>query len=151
MTELDKVADAIDAARFAHPQNPRERPRAFADADPSDREYAIRLARAVLPMISRSVVLRIADVSEAVGWQAGVGGMETAGMIVSALSERPELVERFLAEGTGLMLEGEIMPEKGRLTFHRSSDGKVTTPQELRAAIVVKNMERGKPAEAQRG
>lgn len=48
---LETVADAIDAARFAHPQNPRERPRAFVDADPSDREYAIRLARAALAAI----------------------------------------------------------------------------------------------------
>lgn len=48
MPDIETLADAIDAARFAHPQNPRERPRSFADADPSDREYAIRLARAAI-------------------------------------------------------------------------------------------------------
>lgn len=46
--DLETLADAIDAARFAHPQNPRERPRSFEDADPSDREYATRLAKAVI-------------------------------------------------------------------------------------------------------
>lgn len=46
--KLVAVADAIDAARYAHPQNPRLRPRPFADADPSDQEYAIRLARAAI-------------------------------------------------------------------------------------------------------
>jgi hypothetical protein len=97
------------------------------------------------------VVLRIAEVARAVGWQANVGGMETAGVIVSSLAERPELIERFLAEGTELMLAGEIAAEKGSLTFHRVSDGKVTTPQELRSAITVKNMERGKPADNERG
>ena len=97
------------------------------------------------------VVLRIAEVAKAVGWQAGVGAMEIAGMIVSSLAERPELIEQFLAEGTELMLTGEILPEKGCLTFHRASDHKVTTPQELRTAIAVKNMERGKPANADRG
>lgn len=96
------------------------------------------------------VVLRIAEVAEIVAALSGTGGMETAGMIVSALYERPELIERFLREGQELMIDGEILPEKGRLTFHRRSDGKVTTPQELRAAIMVKNMERGRQSDKQR-
>lgn len=96
------------------------------------------------------VVRRIAEVAEAVGNQAGVGGMETAGMIISYLYEHPDMVERFLREGTGMMIEGDIMPENGCLTFHRRIDGRVTTPQELRAAIMVKNMERGRPADKAR-
>lgn len=44
----DIVADAIDAARFAHPESPRVRPRPFADAYKHDREYAFRLARAAI-------------------------------------------------------------------------------------------------------
>ena len=97
-------------------------------------------------MTPEQVIKRIADVAQAVGWQAGVGGMETAGMIVSVLAAKPELVQRFLDEGTELLVNGDILPEHGCLTFHRSSDGKVTTPQQLRSAIVVKNMERGRPA-----
>lgn len=46
--EIERVADAIDLARYRHPDLPRERPRPFAEADASDREYAIRLARAAL-------------------------------------------------------------------------------------------------------
>lgn len=42
------IADAIDAARYAHPTNPRERPRPFSEADRSDREYALRLANAAI-------------------------------------------------------------------------------------------------------
>lgn len=48
MTLLETVADAIDAARYAHPEHPRERPRPFGEADRSDKEYATRLARAAL-------------------------------------------------------------------------------------------------------
>jgi hypothetical protein len=48
MDTIEKVADAIDAARFAHPTHPRERDRPFADADRSDREYAMRLTRAAI-------------------------------------------------------------------------------------------------------
>ena len=48
---IEKVADAIDAARFRSPDYPRERPRPFAEADRSDREYALRLARAALAAI----------------------------------------------------------------------------------------------------
>ena len=53
MTEItdemvEKAAAAIDAARYAHPDHPRERPQPFNEADKSDREYATRLARAAL-------------------------------------------------------------------------------------------------------
>lgn len=47
MTILEEVADAIDAARY----QPRPRPRPFSDADRSDREYAMRLARAAIAAI----------------------------------------------------------------------------------------------------
>ncbi len=46
MNIIEQMADAIDGARYAHPEHPRERPRPFAEADRSDREYAMRLARA---------------------------------------------------------------------------------------------------------
>lgn len=49
--EINLMADAIDAARYAHPQHPRERPRPFADADKGDREYVFRLARAAFKAI----------------------------------------------------------------------------------------------------
>lgn len=50
---VEAVADAIDAARFASPKHPRERPRPFAEADKTDREYSLRLARAAIAALSR--------------------------------------------------------------------------------------------------
>jgi hypothetical protein len=47
-TDVETVADAIDLARYQHPECPRERPRPFSEANRSDREYATRLARAAL-------------------------------------------------------------------------------------------------------
>jgi len=44
--DVMRMADAIDLARYQHPETPRERPRPFSEADRSDREYATRLARA---------------------------------------------------------------------------------------------------------
>lgn len=88
---------------------------------------------------AQKTILWIAEVAAAVGWQAGVGASETAGMIVSCLAARPELIERFMTEGSSLLVEGEILPDKGKLTFHRI-DGKVTTPQELRSAMTVRDI-----------
>lgn len=92
-------------------------------------------------MTPEQVILHIAKVAEAIGWQANIGASETAGMIVSCLAKRPELVQRFLEEGSGLVVEGEIGPEKGCLTFHRK-DGKLTTSETLRISRAVKNLER---------
>ncbi len=79
------------------------------------------------------VIARIGEVAEAVAWQAGVGASETAGMIISCLVAKPELIPRFLKEGSGLLVSGEIGPDQGCMTFHRA-DGKVTTPEERRMA-----------------
>lgn len=84
-------------------------------------------------MTPEQVILHIAKVAEAVGWQAGVGASETAGMIISSLAAKPDLIDRFLRDGSGLLVSGEIGPEQGCLTFHRA-DGAVTTPEELRMA-----------------
>lgn len=87
----------------------------------------------------RSVIERIGEVAAAVGWQAGVGASETAGMIISCLLAKPELIDRFLKDGTGLLIDGEIGPDQGCLTFHRR-DGAVTTPEELRMARDARKM-----------
>jgi hypothetical protein len=47
-SRLEAIADAIDEARFKSPVHPRERPRPFSEADRSEREYALRLARAAI-------------------------------------------------------------------------------------------------------
>lgn len=48
---LELMADAIDGARYQHPDHPRDRPRPFSEADTNDREYALRLARAALAAV----------------------------------------------------------------------------------------------------
>lgn len=85
------------------------------------------------------VIEHIGKVAVAVGWQAGVGASETAGMIISCLLAKPELIDRFLKEGSGLLVDGSIGPEHGCLTFHRL-DGAVTTPEELRMARDARKM-----------
>lgn len=90
-------------------------------------------------MTPEQIIEHIAKVAKAVGWQACVGASETAGMIVSCLAAKPELVQRFLTEGSGLLVSGEIAPEHGCLTFHRL-DGDVTTPDELRMARLARRM-----------
>lgn len=90
-------------------------------------------------MTPEQLIEHIANVAKAVGWQAGVGASETAGMIVSCLAAKPELVQRFIDEGSGLLVSGEIGPEHGCLTFHRL-DGNVTTPDELRVARQARKM-----------
>jgi hypothetical protein len=91
------------------------------------------------------VILRIAQVAHAIGWQANVGGMELAGQFVSVLARHPDLIDRFLAEGSELCIEGLMGPERGCLTFYNMK-GEITTPQELSAAREVQKMKRAASA-----
>ena len=63
--EINRMADAIDAARYAHPLHPRERPVPFAEADRTDREYAFRLARAAFAAITAPPVSQLKDTTNA--------------------------------------------------------------------------------------
>jgi len=63
------------------------------------------------------VVERIAQVAEAVGMQAGVGGMETAGAIVSYLSNHPDLIEPFIAGEISTLDFSPRWLVEGRLTW----------------------------------
>lgn len=80
-----------------------------------------------------SVIKRIADVASAVGWQAGEPALEAAGHIVSVLAIHPEHVDRFLAEGAELFIDGTFRPENGSLTY-RSIGGDILSPAVLRKA-----------------
>lgn len=75
---------------------------------------------------------KVAEVSNAIGWQAGVGGVETAGQIVSCLYANPSALDRFMIEGGELILDGTIAMENGSLSWH-ASDGRVVSPTEYRA------------------
>ncbi|MDX1151229.1 hypothetical protein [Sinorhizobium medicae] len=72
----------------------------------------------------RGLVEKIAQVANAVGWQAG--------QIVSVLAANPKHIERFMSEGAELFLDGTFNAENGCLTC-RSMGGDVLSPSILRA------------------
>lgn len=86
-----------------------------------------------------AVIQRIADIAEAFAEQAGVGGTETAGLIISYLAEHPRDVEPCLRFGTFELPHG--WPEFGRLTW-LGANGKIVRPEVARRARVIKNLER---------
>lgn len=57
------------------------------------------------PLTPEQVIARIAQVADSFSFSAGVGGMETAGQIVSVLAKHPHLTDRFLAQGVGFMID----------------------------------------------
>jgi hypothetical protein len=76
-------------------------------------------------------IKRVAEVADAVAWQAGVGAMEIAGQIISVLHVNPEHIDRFMEEGTALFLDGTLLAENGSLSY-MALGGKVHSPSELR-------------------
>lgn len=83
------------------------------------------------PKEGLKLVKQIAQVSAAVGWQANVGASETAGLIVSVLAANPEQIDRFMAEGSELFIDGTMRAENGCLS-HRSMNGQIVSPTKLR-------------------
>jgi len=87
------------------------------------------------------LIKHIAEVAHVVGWQANVGASEIAGQIVSRLARDPDLIPRFMAEGSALMIDGEFAQEKGCLTY-MAANGNVYTPEFLAAHIQVQKIKR---------
>ncbi|MDW9808615.1 hypothetical protein GOA93_06160 [Sinorhizobium meliloti] len=83
-------------------------------------------------MSDRALIEKIAQVANAVGWQAGEPAMELAGQIVSVLAANPEHIDRFMSEGAELFLDGTFNAENGCLTY-RSMGGDILSPSVLRA------------------
>lgn len=91
------------------------------------------------------VIDRIAELSEALAAQAGVGGMETAGNVISYLATHPRDIEPFLRFGFFELPQDWI--EQGNLTWH-AQNGKVVRPEVARRARIIKRMERSVMKEA---
>jgi hypothetical protein len=92
-----------------------------------------------------SVIAHIAKASEIFASQAGVGGMETAGSIISYLAEHPEHIDAFMACPS--LLDWPVgWHEQGRLTWH-GMDGKVHSPEQARRQRIIKQMEKTGNAE----
>lgn len=82
----------------------------------------------------------VRKVSEAIAFHAGVGGMETAGQIMSYLGKHPDQLDAFLNEGVfGWPMDWF---ENGCLTWH-AQNGDIVHPDFVRRARVIRNMEKG--------
>lgn len=92
-------------------------------------------------MTAQQVIERIATVSAAIGWQANVGAMETAGSIVSYLARHPEKIDEFM-NGGSVMDWPATWHRDGNLTWH-GMDGKIHNPQTVRQHVLIKQMEKG--------
>lgn len=77
------------------------------------------------------LIEHIAAASAAMAGQAGIGGRETAGAIVSYLAMKPDHIEPFLTGGI-MELPSEWI-DGGVLTWH-SMNGKIVHPGEVREA-----------------
>lgn len=84
---------------------------------------------------------KVARVSEEFGIQAGVGGMETAGAIISYLADNPRDLEPFMNGGFFELPAG--FHERGRLTWH-GMNGKIVHPEYARRARIVADLAKAK-------
>lgn len=81
-----------------------------------------------------AVVKKLAQVANAVAWQAGVGGIELAGQFVSVLAKNPEKIAAFISGDMDIIADDILLhAENGCLTWH-SKSGHVISPEQLRAA-----------------
>lgn len=88
-----------------------------------------------------AVITRIVELSEAIAWQAGVGGMETAGSIVSYLHEHPEDLPK-LMDGTLSVIDWPMgWHMHGCLSWH-GQDGKIYRPETVRRTQMIREMEK---------
>ena len=88
------------------------------------------------------VIKRIAQLAEAVGKQAGVGGMETAGNLISYLAKHPRDIEPCLRFGIMELPLG--WHERGSLTWHEVN-WKFVHPDHARRARTIRKLERPTP------
>jgi hypothetical protein len=78
------------------------------------------------------VILIIAQVAANFSRQAGTGGVETAGLIVSYLAANPDKAEDFMDHGFSMMIDDHAFRwENGALTWH-GQNGEIVSPSELR-------------------
>lgn len=86
-------------------------------------------------MKPEDVIKRLAEVAQDVACQAGVGGMETAGMFVSVLAAHPEKVPAFLDGSLSIVDDAVLLNAHcGCLSWH-ANNGQVVTPADYRNAM----------------
>lgn len=89
--------------------------------------------------VVRRAIERIAIVSDDFAQQAGIGGMETAGRLISYLATHPRDIEPLLRFGP-FELPSD-WHERGCLTWH-AVNGKIVHPDHARRARTIKKMEK---------
>lgn len=92
------------------------------------------------------IIAKIAQAASAIGFQANIGGCETAGMIISYLNEHPDRIPVFLEHGWLEAVGTDDPWAKGCLTWNRMGDGKIATPQDLRISKVVRDIANHNPS-----
>ena len=84
---------------------------------------------------------KVVSTAEAVGWQAGVGAMETAGALISYLGRFPEKLPAFMADDFSVISD---LPTdwliQGCLTWHRQKDGQVVSPEYVRRDRTIRRL-----------
>lgn len=88
----------------------------------------------------REAIVHIAEAADAIAYQAGIGGTETAGMIISYLANNPDKINVFLKEGWIDAVGHDDPWSSGCLTWHRKGDGKIVSPQERRISQTVRDI-----------
>lgn len=87
---------------------------------------------------------KVIDIAEIIASQAGVGGMETAGALISYLGRFPEKLPAFMADDFSIISD---LPtdwlQQGCLTWH-GADGKLYDPEWVRRQMAIKALEKGR-------
>jgi hypothetical protein len=81
---------------------------------------------------AHDLLRRIAECSHAMSVQSGEPAVDMAGHTLSFLAAHPEHIERYMAEGNELWLDGTITFHGGCLSY-RANDGQIRMPQEIRS------------------
>ena len=94
-----------------------------------------RLSRWTIP----EFIEKVTKCAESFGFQAGVGGMETAGQIISYLATHPDDIEPFMVGGIFELPDRWF--ESGCLTWH-AANGKIVHPDYARRARTISKLKR---------
>lgn len=94
--------------------------------------------------IVSDAISQIARSAEVFAAQANVGGMETAGGIVSFLARNPEWTGAFFKRGSLFDLPDDWI-ERGCLTWH-AQNGKIVHPDYARRARIVSKLAKQEPS-----
>jgi hypothetical protein len=80
---------------------------------------------------AEAIINRIAECAAALGNSTGEPAVELAGQMISVLAVNPQHIERFMAEGNELWLDGTFDVANSSLTY-RTMDDRILSPSDFR-------------------